>query len=41
MGHNECTGMVEHVADAVKNANRKLALPLLNEGERLQKSREF
>ena len=33
--------MVEHFADAVKSANGKLALPLLNNGERLQKSREF
>lgn len=33
--------MVEYVTDAVKNANGKLALPLLNEGERLQKSGEF
>ena len=33
--------MVEHFADAVKSANGKLVLPLLNEGERLQKSREF
>ncbi len=33
--------MVEHFADAVKNANGKLVLPLLNEGERLQKYREF
>lgn len=33
--------MVEHFADAVKNASGKLALPILNEGERLQKSREF
>ena len=33
--------MVEHFADAVKNANGKLVLPLLNEGERLQKSRDF
>ena len=33
--------MVEHFADAVKSANGKLTLPLLNEGERLQKSREF
>jgi hypothetical protein len=33
--------MVEHFADAVKNANGKLVLPLLNRGERLQKSREF
>ena len=33
--------MVEHFADAVKNASGKLILPLLNEGEILQKSREF
>ncbi len=33
--------MVEHFADAVKNASGKLILPSLNEGERLQKSREF
>jgi hypothetical protein len=33
--------MVEHFADAVKNANGKLILPVLNEGERLQKSRDF
>lgn len=33
--------MVEHFADAVKNANGKLILPLLNEDERLQKSRDF
>lgn len=33
--------MIEHFADAVKNANGKLVLPLLNEGERLQKYREF
>lgn len=33
--------MVEHFADAVKNASGKLILPILNEGERLQKSREF
>ncbi len=33
--------MIEHFADAVKNANGKLILPLLNEGERLQKSRDF
>ena len=33
--------MIEHFADAVKSANGKLVLPLLNEGERLQKSREF
>lgn len=33
--------MVEHFTDAVKNASGKLVLPQLNEGERLQKSREF
>ncbi len=33
--------MIEHFADAVKNANGKLILPLLNEGERLQKNRDF
>jgi len=33
--------MVEHFADAVKSANGKLRLPVLTEGERLQKSREF
>lgn len=33
--------MVEHFADAVKNATGKLRFPLLNKGERLQKSREF
>ena len=33
--------MVEHIADALKSANGKLVLPLLNKGERLQKSREF
>lgn len=33
--------MVEHFADAVRNANGKLIFPLLNKGERLQKSREF
>ena len=33
--------MVEHFADSVKNASGKLILPVLNEGERLQKSREF
>lgn len=33
--------MVEHFADAVKNASGKLILPILNEGERLQKSRDF
>jgi hypothetical protein len=33
--------MVEHFADAVKNASGKLILPVVNEGERLQKSRDF
>lgn len=33
--------MVEHFADAVKNASGKLVLPILNEGERLEKSRQF
>ncbi len=33
--------MVEHFTDAVKNASGKLILPVVNEGERLQKSREF
>jgi hypothetical protein len=33
--------MVEHFADAVKNASGKLALPTLNEGEKLQKYRDF
>lgn len=33
--------MVEHFADAVKNASGKLILPTLNEGENLQKSRDF
>lgn len=33
--------MVEHFADAVKNASGKLILPILNEGERLEKSRRF
>ncbi len=33
--------MVEHFADAVKNASGKLVLPVVNEGERLQKSRDF
>ncbi len=33
--------MVEHFADAVKVANGKLVLPLLNEGEKLQKLRHF
>ncbi len=33
--------MVEHFADAVKNASGKLILPVLNEGEKLQKFRGF
>ena len=33
--------MVEHFAEAVKNASGKLILPTLNEGENLQKSRDF
>ena len=33
--------MVEHFADAVKNASGKLILPTLTEGENLQKSRDF
>ncbi len=33
--------MVEHLADAVKNASGKLILPVLNDGERLQKFRDF
>ena len=33
--------MVEHFADAVKNASGKLILPFLSDGERLQKSRDF
>ena len=33
--------MIEHFADAVKNANGKLILPALNKGERLQNSRIF
>jgi hypothetical protein len=33
--------MVEHFADAVKSANGKLVLPLLNKDDALQKSREF
>lgn len=33
--------MVEHFADAVKNASGKLILPVLNDGEKLQKFREF
>ncbi len=33
--------MVEHFADAVKNASGKLKLPVLNEGERLEQFRTF
>ena len=33
--------MVEHFADAVKIANGKLTVPVLNEGETLAKYREF
>ena len=33
--------MIEHFSDAVKNANGKLILPALNEGEKLQKFRHF
>jgi hypothetical protein len=33
--------MVEHFADAVKNASGKLILPVINTGERLEKSRAF
>ncbi|MEO6820432.1 MAG: hypothetical protein ABI266_10305 [Ginsengibacter sp.] len=33
--------MVEHLADAVKNASGKLLLPSLTEGERLEKMRSF
>ena len=33
--------MVEHFVDAVKSANGKLVLPLLNAGEKLQKYRAF
>ena len=33
--------MIEHFADAVKNANGKLLLPVVNEGEKLQKFRQF
>ena len=33
--------MVEHFTDAVKNASGKLKLPIINEGERLAKSRDF
>jgi hypothetical protein len=33
--------MVEHFRDAVKNANGKLIVPAINEGERLQQFRQF
>ena len=33
--------MAEHLIDAVKNANGKLSLPILNEGETLEKYRAF
>ncbi len=33
--------MVEHLCDAVKNASGRLVVPLLNQGERLEKSRQF
>ncbi|MEO8763773.1 MAG: hypothetical protein ABI416_05780 [Ginsengibacter sp.] len=33
--------MVEHFADAVQNANGKLIVPSLNQGERLEKFRHF
>ena len=33
--------MVEHFADAVKNASGNLILPVVNSGERLEKSRVF
>lgn len=33
--------MVEHFTDAVKNASGKLKLPVVNTGERLEKSRNF
>ena len=33
--------MVEHFAEAVKNASGKLVLPVLNEGETLVKYKEF
>ncbi len=33
--------MVEHFADAVKNASGKLILPVITEEEKLQKLREF
>ena len=33
--------MVEHFVDVVKNASGKLQLPMVNEGEKLAKAREF
>lgn len=33
--------MVEHFSDAVKNASGRLVLPLLNEGDKLEKFRQF
>lgn len=33
--------MIEHFADAVKNASGKLSFPALNEGAELQKFRDF
>lgn len=33
--------MVEHLVDVVKNASGKLKLPMVNQGERLQKARDF
>jgi hypothetical protein len=33
--------MVEHFVDVVKTANGKLKLPVINEGEKLEKSRAF
>jgi len=33
--------MIEHMTDAVKMANGKLQLPKVNEGERLEKFRQF
>ena len=33
--------MIEHFADAAKNASGKLLLPVLNEGTELQKFRDF
>src|SRR6476646_2309052 len=33
--------MIEHFTDSVKNANGKLVLTVLNEGEKLQKFRSF